>query len=74
MKEETEIDEIPENFSPVEMIEAIKRHRVEFVSPARCCTRCPVTRTAGVSAGQQQLRPGSWLPPWPSLMRPSLCP
>lgn len=41
MKEETEIDEIPENFSPVEMIEAIKRHRVEFVSPARCCTRCP---------------------------------
>lgn len=51
-----------------------KRLCVEFMSPARFFTHCPVRRTAGVSVGQKQPTPGSLPPPWPSPTRPSLCP
>lgn len=43
---------IPENFSLVKMIEMIKKHCVEFMSPVQHFTHCPVRRTAGVSVGR----------------------
>lgn len=61
---EPPISEIPEPLSPVE---EMKRRGVEFMSPAQRSTLRPLRRTAGVSVGPTQLKPGSWSPPWPSL-------